>query len=390
MQYKALFALVLLCGCGGGNDVGDMTPADAAPPSYLLFGTYAMRMQMTVGAGTLDQIMIGNAFNTPNSDGTAAVAVTWRPCAVTVGSNLQVPFAHVLELEQFQTTTGSLSGKGEATYVQPSVTVPFGACLSNAATDALPTDGTVKCPLPADPTKNPCAQTAMRGCAITTVDASNVQWPGVPVPASGLTPDADVLYVDGRVSFALTGDVKQDANMSVTMSGSLSGGNVEWHILACHLRSGAACAATDVQTLNTNKPAFSFAGGTLEAHAQPQYFTCPQFLSAVDASLAGVEMFDGGPPDGLTGMSLTFSDVQSDMDALGCATCHDKFTSGMHLVYSPWTQDLLQYNYQQVLPWTPSSTMLDGAAGGKFVNTAPIPYPVRARWLQWIAEGAPF
>jgi hypothetical protein len=381
-----LLAALFLAACGGSDNGGDMAdPGDLSMPQYLLSGTYAARIRMTAGTSMLDQLMTLDTYYSPNGDGTALMDVKWHPCQVALSSALDVPFAHVLELEIFETTTGTLSGKGEASYTQPTVSLPFGACLSSL-TDPLPTDGTNKCPVATDPTKDPCKQTTMRGCAITTVDAANVQWPGIAVPASGLTPDADVLYVDGRLTFALDATPHVDT----TVTGSTTSAGVEWHVLACHLRTGAACAPSDVAALNANTTV-TVSGGVLQAHAQPSYFNCAQFLTAVEGSLTGLEMFDGGAPD-LMGMSYGFADVQHDMDRLGCGTCHDQFVSpAMQLVYAPWTLRDLEYNYRQVLPWIDASTWPGTPKpGGRFVNQAPVPYPIRVKWLDWIARGAPF
>jgi hypothetical protein len=322
------------------------------------------------------------------------MSMMWHPCSVGLPGALAVPYAGALESIDAQSSNGTLSGKGDgATYVQGPVAFAFGTCLSNPASDPLP-DGTSICPAPTDGANRPC-DVAQRGCAIPTTDANGQVWPGVPVmvPAgSGLSPDPDVLYVTGRVIFSLQATVHADN----TLDGmSTAGTTVEWRVLACHLRgasgSAGACSAVQVAALNAQKPAITVESGTLVAHAQPQYYNCAQFNGNVEGSLSGAEMFDGGMPD-MPLSSMSFSDVQGDMDGLGCATCHDTFPMGkMRLVFEPSTFAQLRQNYQQVLPWTAPDTMVGAPQpGGKFVHQAPVPFGIRERWLSWIAAGAPF
>jgi hypothetical protein len=133
----------------------------------------------------------------------------------------------------------------------------------------------------------------------------------------------------------------------------------------------------------------------MQWRAQSSYFTCPIFEMDPDGSLADTELTDGGLPDapeGELGSSMpTFSaNIQHDVDAMGCAIagCHDIRTAPgqMHLYFHPSTMDELRANYNAALPFTSGTAQ----PGGRFVNEVPLPAPMHARWLQWIADGTPF
>lgn len=400
MRYWVACALFAAACSSSKVKPADMSVADLATGNaYLLGGTYATRLRLSVGlhddggaqpsAGTLDELFILDSFTQPNMDGSAGVFGMWHPCSVALPGPMLVPYPRALETIDTQTSNGELTGKGEgATYTQGPVAFAFGTCLANPATDPLP-DGSMICPAPTDGSNRPC-NISQRGCAIPTTDMSGQTWPGVPVtvPAgSGLALDPDVLYVAGRVIFSLTGTPHSGGGLD----GMTAATTIEWRVLACHLRSGATCTAAQVAEVDADKPVITVDSGTLLAHQQPSYYNCAQFNADVDGSLSGFEVFDGGVPD-MSLKSMSFSDVQSDMDALGCATCHDTFPKGkMRIVYQPWTSEQIHDNYQAVLPWIAPTTMAGAPMpGGRFVNQAPVPFGVRERWLSWIAAGAPF
>jgi hypothetical protein len=134
----------------------------------------------------------------------------------------------------------------------------------------------------------------------------------------------------------------------------------------------------------------------VRSHYQPGYFTCPQFLSDPTGALTGLETIppDGGVADGST-TTMSFPPVQGDLDTMGCATggCHEIRVNPtqLHLVYQPATDALRRQNYQQALPWT-SAPMKNGQLlpGGRLTNEVPLPPEMRARWLDWISNGAPY
>jgi hypothetical protein len=210
--------------------------------------------------------------------------------------------------------------------------------------------------------------------------------PGVRVNATGLTPDAATLWIDFRFELGFDAVAKLDSTMNGNVSSSTT---LEYHVLGCQLRSGAMCAPADVAAIEATHPKINVTGGTVQAYQQQFYFNCMQLMSDPQGSLTGTEP----PPDGGQPLDLgtvSFSLIQEDMDANGCATCHQTMNTAdhLHLVLKPWTAELVRQNYLAVLPYTQASAG-QPLPGGRFVNTAPLSQAVKERWLRWIAEGAP-
>jgi hypothetical protein len=203
--------------------------------------------------------------------------------------------------------------------------------------------------------------------------------------ASGLNPDADTVDVDFTFTFAFQATV--DATAS-TLDGALTSASLDSRLLDCHLRAGAACSDADVVALEAARPAPAWTGGAIRSHYQGNYFTCPQFLADPDDSLTGREPMDAGAlTDGGLGPA-SFSPIQDDVDFMGCASggCHEtrRAPGQLHLRFQPASLDELRANHDAILPWTQE------AGGGRFVNEVPLPAEIRARWMNWIAQGAPF
>jgi hypothetical protein len=224
--------------------------------------------------------------------------------------------------------------------------------------------------------------TTTTGCVTKDMTTGTI---AVRATASGLTPDVDVVNVDFRIQAAISAAVKLDQ----TVNGTLTSASLESHVLACHLRSGAACAPADVAAIEAARPKPSYTGGTLRSHLQGFYFTCPQFLADTEGAITGVESIDAGMATDAGVGTASFAPIQEDIDFMGCATggCHEQLTQPgqMHLYFRPSTPLQLRANYDAVLPWT------HGAVdGGRFVNEVPLRTEMRARWLSWIADGTPF
>ncbi len=402
MDVKWIAIVFVTAGCSnsapGGADGG--APLDLASKTINLTGMHATEVELDVSlqppgsaatTGTLTTLALWNAFQTPNPDGTVGVTALWHPCSVPVPSMFAVDFNAALATYAGETLTNETlsSNVPGATLTQNAVPFLVGACVNHPATDPLPSDATNLCPVG----MNTLCDGPGRGCVLQTKDATGTVWPGVPVAVSGFTPDIDTLYVSARVTFSLVTTPTADGSES---NGAVSAGAYEWHILACHLRVGGACTASQVAALEAARPAVTITGGSVLTHYQPGYFTCPQFLSDPTGAVTGLEMFppDGGTTDGSTS-TMSFSSVQSDLDWMGCATggCHETRTlpGQMHLVYHPATDALRRQNYEQSLPWT-AAPMKNGQTlpGGRFTNEVPLPSEMRARWIDWIANGMPY
>jgi hypothetical protein len=387
--------LVAGCGSNGGNASPDLSvPSDLATPQFELSGTYAGQLVAQanfdgggIGTLTLDTLMV--AFFTPSADGTTAgVSIDWHPCGVNLPGNLALPYAYVLEPLQVEVANaGTLSARGDgAQFTSTTTNVAVGWCPSMSASEPLPAVGAPLCPPPNGSDPNVCHYATQKPCVYQTTDATPTTYPGVPVQTSGLNPDADVIYVDLQLGYSVQATVTRDQ-----LTGTPTMVSATWNVLACHLRAGGSCSPTQVAQLNAQKPQLTFAGGTFKAHIQPQYYTCPLFMADVGDALNTFDPLDGGVPDGgITGMSFPL--IQRDLDAMGCATCHDDpdGPSRLHLVYKPWNQSLLRRNYEALLPFTKPSTA-HGKLGGRFVNgKAPVPDWMKQRWINWVAAGARF
>jgi hypothetical protein len=155
------------------------------------------------------------------------------------------------------------------------------------------------------------------------------------------------------------------------------------------------CAANDVAAIEAAHPKITVTGGTIRSFEQQFYFNCAQLMSDPEGSLTGTEP----PPDGgtdagssfdLGAASLSFSQIQKDMDEFGCPTCHQTMSGPgqLHLVLKPWTAELVRQNYLAVLPFTQPDPLMP-LVGGRFVNQVPMAPAVRARWLKWVEAGTP-
>jgi hypothetical protein len=396
MKALALAALALAaCGSSGSNPA-DLAVPDLAAPQFLLSGTYAAEIQADLisdgGGGTLSIATLFKTFFTPSSDGTTATLSTnWEPCAVSLPGGLRVPYAYVLEpLQVSQAAAGTLSGKGDgAHWTGQPVTLPIGYCSTNPATDPVPAAGTAACPAHTVDQTNPCSIAGgARPCLFQTTDANGTH-PGVPVTVSGMTPDADVLYVAARATFSVEGSLSLGGG---EVNGTSTSGAIDWTVVACHLRAGGDCTPTQIAQLNAQRSAGELGGGIFRSHAQPAYYTCPLFNADVPDALTTFDPLDGGVNIDLGAASLSFANIEQDIERMGCATCHDRINGPgkLHLVYKPWSPELMRLNWQNLLPWTVPSTA-GGLEGGRFVNgPAPVPPVMKQRWRSWISAGAPY
>jgi len=386
--------LVALAGCSNpATPPSDMAVPDMATPQFELTGTYAGELTAQAsfaggGMGTLKIDSLAVAFYTPSSDGTTAtISMDWHPCGITLPTGLSLPYAYALEpLSIAVQNGGTLSGPGDgAHFTSTTVSYGVGWCPS-ANGDPLPTASAPLCPMPNGSDPNVCHYATQKPCVFQTTDAQSVVHPGIPVAVTGLTPDADILYVEVQLSYALKATV-----MLQTLDGMTTTTTAQWNVLGCHLRAGGSCTAAQTAMLDGQKPTLTFTGGTFKAHIQPQYYSCPLFMADVGGALVTFDPLDGGVPDGgISGMS--FHQIQRDLDAMGCATCHDDpdGPSRLHLVYKPWNETLVRRNYEALLPFTLPSTAR-GLAGGRFANgKAPVPPLMKQRWIDWAGAGAPY
>jgi hypothetical protein len=387
---KHAWVLLTVCAACGSSDKppADLAVSDLSTPQFELDGTYAGQLTASFGSAgtlTLDSLMV--AFYTDNNDGTATISADWHPCGINLPGALAVPYPYVLEpLSISQQNAGTLSGRGDgAQFTSSGTSVAVGWCPS-ANGDPLADATAPLCPTPNGSDPNVCHYAPQKPCVFQTSDASATVYHGVPVQVTGLTPDADVIYVDASLSFSFAATVTIDG-----MTGTPSATSASWNILGCHLRAGGSCSPSQVMQLQSARPQLTFGGGTYKAHVQPQYYTCPLFMADVGDALQTFDPLDGGVPDGgLSGMS--FRQIQRDLDAMGCATCHDDpdGPSRLRLTYMPWNDELLRSNWEALRPFTLPSTS-HGRAGGRFANgKAPVPDWMKQRWINWAAAGAPF
>jgi hypothetical protein len=380
MRLPWAFALVLAAGCqpstttpddAGVSDLAVAPPADLAIPPHLVakFATQLSVQFSVAGKPTgLALPIVWGLQEEPNDQSLADFA--WELCDLPLPGLTDVPLQYLDPSIAYGTAklTGRTDGIGAEF---PTMSFVLGARLKDPINDPLPSDG-----------KTPCSDTVTTGCVIPDM---TTMLPGVAIPAEGLDPDVDLVYLDYRVRFAASYVFSLDA-----VDGTVSGFSVESHVLACHLRAGADCAPADVAKLEAAHAQIATAKVTARNHIQGFYFTCPQLLADPEGSVTGVEnLVDAGVADLVITVPPTFSNaIQDDLDSRGCATggCHETFTGPqmMHLTYKPDSAGRMQ-NYQQVLPWT-----MGQPTGGRFVNEVPLPPDMRDRWLTWIANGKPF
>ncbi len=137
----------------------------------------------------------------------------------------------------------------------------------------------------------------------------------------------------------------------------------------------------------------------------------PGSTSGNDSSDGGMATDSGGSSGGSdTGggsssggqAAITYADIQAELENAGqmfgnyesCtdgASCHQNPARNVHIVPNPDPAQLMT-NWsnivdvpQGVVPWV---TPADDTA--QMLNEVPIPADVRARWLAWIQDGAPF
>lgn len=394
---KLALAAVLAAACGsGGSAPADLAVPDLAAPQFLLSGTYAAELEADLvsdgGSGTLAIATLFKSFYTPSADGNSAtISTNWEPCSVSLPGALRVPYSYVLEpLQVSQAMAGTLDMKGDgAHWTGQPVTLPIGYCSTSPATDPVPPAGTPLCPPHTADQSNPCSIAGgARPCLFQTTDGTGTH-PGVPVAVSGMTPDADVLYVAAKVTFTVEGSL---SFAGAEINGTSTSGALDWSVVACHLRAGGDCSAAQLAQLNAQRATGALASGPFRSHAQPAYYTCPLFNADIPDALTTFDPLDGGVNVDLGTHSLSFALIEQDIERMGCATCHDRFSgpNRLHLVYKPWTPELMRLNWKNLLPFTDPSTA-HGLPGGRFVNgPAPVPPAMKQRWRSWIAAGAPF
>ena len=116
------------------------------------------------------------------------------------------------------------------------------------------------------------------------------------------------------------------------------------------------------------------------------------------SSTAADETSDGSSSG--SGAAITFAEIQIDLENMGgvqgaypsCidgASCHNNPDRNVVLVANPTPMQLMQ-NYQNIIdaPGVPWVTPMDDTA--QMLNEVAIPDDIRARWLEWIQDGAPF
>ncbi len=387
-RASLLWCLALAAGCGASGGGAHDLSADLSVTAINLTGKVASRLDFDLRLGDADAgapssmtvLGLWNAdqLSTPSPSGGLEVDSHWQLCQLTLPDGVDAPFDDAgLAYVNAYPTNGSLAGTADGSrFTQGLFAIVGGAALHTPTTDPLP-----------DASAPVCGPSVSTGCLVPNHVSTNV--PGIHVTATGLTPDADELYIDFRLDLAFSAT----ASFDFTVDGMVDQASLDWHVLSCHLRAGSPCTPADIAALEANKPPLHITSGTVKSHQQGFYFDCPEFLADPVGAVTGNELpLDGSAPDGATATaSVSFADVEQDMDAQGCATCHEAIDGAnkLHLTFRPWTVDLLQQNYQAVLPWTAASTM-GGLAGGRFVNQTPIPAPMRDRWLAWIAAGAPY
>ncbi|MEM7160111.1 MAG: hypothetical protein AAF799_45155 [Myxococcota bacterium] len=122
--------------------------------------------------------------------------------------------------------------------------------------------------------------------------------------------------------------------------------------------------------------------------------------SSEGGDITGADESEGGSDSSGSGAAITFAEIQTDLENMGgvqgaypsCidgASCHNNPDRNVVLVANPTPAQLMQ-NYQNILdaPGVPWVTPLDDTA--QMLNEVAIPDDVRARWLEWIVDGAPF
>jgi hypothetical protein len=390
-----LSAGAALAGCGKKPQVAtDMAVAmDMARTTLNLTGKFATQLTLNLGvthgdggASTTSSMQVlavwgADQYHTTSADGTYEVDSNWQFCTLKLPDGLDAPYDDfALAALNYYPKNGALAGLVDGSKFTQSL-YPFvgGAKLSptGMVTDPLPVAGAPAC---SDTVTSGCVQpTSVNGTPVSST-------PGVRVNATGLTPDASVLWIDFRFALAFDASAKLDSTLNGTIDPSTT---LEYHILSCQLRTGALCSPTDVAALEAARARITVTGGQVRSFQQQFYFNCMQLMSDTQGSLTGTE----APPDGGAPLDLgtvSFSLIQDDMDQFGCATCHQSISGPgkLQLVLKPWTAELLRQNYLAVLPFTQPDAVFT-QPGGRFVNQVPIPDAMRVRWLRWVAAGTP-
>ena len=212
--------------------------------------------------------------------------------------------------------------------------------------------------------------------------------PGVPIPAAGLDPDVDLIYLDLRRRVSPRASISRSPP-STARSALLR------RIARARLPPrdrASTCAPADVARLEAAHPARAHRRkATVRSHLQGIYFTCPQLLADPQGSLGGdreprrrwrcpISRPTRPPPSrGDPGRSrrarLRHRRLPRDL--------HRPEDDAPHLQTGRDRADDAEL---------PAGAPVDDSGsptGGRFVNEVPLPPDMRARWLQWIDSGTP-
>jgi hypothetical protein len=381
--FPATLALAFVAGCANKANTGapgapGVDAATAAPPGLNLTNRFASALSLASADASLDGgtplppvYAVFTAYESPD----LSIATRWELCDLPLPGLLTIP-TEVLNNYRTSGPTASTDGKSDgAAFTQPEVAYVVGVQLADPTHD----------PLPSDPSRV-CADSTSTGCAIPDPITGK---PGVAIKSGA--DDVDLVYLVARLTFAVAARADADGSMA----GMVTSTTLESHVLACRLRAtGADCAPSDVARLEAMHPStVALDGGTFRAHTQVAYFTCPQLQTDPAAALAGLDPNNNdagvgaGGDGGLGSMSFSLQ-VQTDLDAMGCATggCHETFTHAgeMHLTFRPDTAALIEANYRAVLPYAQADDR------SKLLTQVPLPPAMQARWLSWIRDGRPY
>lgn len=253
-----------------------MGAPDFPPWTASLVGKWAARLTLD-GAGLdggapLELLTVWSS----NELASGEVDASWELCAFPLPGLGAVP-DEILDPAMTKTSDGTLDGTGEgAKFTQPPVTFLVGAQLASPPNDPLPAV-----------TAAPCAAPTDVGCVV--LDGKSGK-PGVPIVTSGLTPDADVVYVDLRARIGFVGIVHEVG----TLPGAITTASVESHVVGCHLRGAADCAPADVAAIEAAHPTVMAQSGAVQWHSLGTYVTCPVFEMDPGYVLGDTEPTDGG------------------------------------------------------------------------------------------------
>jgi hypothetical protein len=181
-----------------------------------------------------------------------------------------------------------------------------------------------------------------------TNDGTNT-YGGIPVTVSGMNSRRRRPLRRRQDHLRRRGTVDSATN---EVNGMPTSASLDWTVIDCHIRGGNRCTPQHIAQLDAQKAQGTLSGGMYRSHVQPHYYTCPLYNADVPDSLTTFDPLDGGQNLDLGTPSRSFSLIEQDIERMGCATCHDRFTGPgqLHLVYWPWTPEIMRMNWQKLLP----------------------------------------